>query len=436
MNSFYILLHNDILQDTGKLFKYFESCFPFVPATSYLPIMNSIKMRNYDLTSIFVYQHLYKFIEWYQNERCKTFNVLDIYKKKMRLMFEIQDNMLISEETKTAVMKRYEKVQRQYMAFCRLAYLWKLKKSRYSVTTDLYLNEIDESNSMTCLIYQNKTKFLFHIPDLLKIINKALFHDWILDFIVKSNYPMNPYNKQIFTESNLYNIYFHIRMKTSISIPTLLHLWFLENFDFPCFVVKHVQTIRRYCIRHFVNIVTSSNTMVYDDICTMLRENRYSRRWKIHPKFPKDVLVDKLRHVLYKYYLITYYAVGAEESVLLETEIWSTLTHLYNKNPHFGSQIKIVNKGFKPSSFSFKTTHHTDISGGTFIFGSTNNESSQQNGIINDTTEENKDSESESESDSQSDNSSLVNSYIRPYATKTHSDDENDDIIFEYNIDL
>ena len=42
MNSFYILLHNDILQDTGKLFKYFESCFPFVPATSYLPIMNSL----------------------------------------------------------------------------------------------------------------------------------------------------------------------------------------------------------------------------------------------------------------------------------------------------------------------------------------------------------------------------------------------------------
>ena len=437
MNSFYILLHNEILKDTSVLFKYCDECFPFIPATSYLTVMNSIKMRDYDITSVVLYQHLYKFIEWYQNEKCLSLYVANVSKKKNSLMFEIQDNHFITKDTKKQIMKRYEKIQKHYRALCRLAYLWKLKRSRYSVTTDLYLNELDESNSMTCLIYQNKAKFLFNIQDLLKLINKAIFHEWILDFSVKSHYPTNPYNKQIFTECNLYNIYFHIRMKTSIPIPTLFHLWFLEKFDFPCFVIKNVQTIRRYCIRHFVNIVKPSNTMVYDDICTILRENRYSKRWKIHPRFPKDVLLDKLRDVLYKYYLINYNAVGVEESVLLETEIWSKLAYLYNKNPDFGSQIKIVNKGFQPSSFSFKSTHNTDISDRTFVFGSTNNEHSEQNGMDN-TIQEKKDSDSDSGSDSDSDSDDLysVNGVFRPYATKPYSDDENDDIIFEYNIDL
>lgn len=273
-------------------------------------------------------------------------------KNKFTLLNEILQNKWLTPAQRNEFLDSFGCVQKHYFAFSRLAYLWKWKRASVSIETDLFLNPIDRSKPNCFVLYQRKNKFCFIISDLIRIMEMAIWHNWEACFRVNSLAPTNPYTKQKFTTVDLYNIYFHMKYKMNIIVPTFLDLWFLEEFCLTTFTRKNDQYIRKMCIRQFTRNTSNQNPMLYRNVKEMLSDH-YSCRWIIHEDFPRGILVDAMRPYLYLYYLITFDIVSFRRASYLEVLLHRELLRFYNFNKAFGRKSYIITKQFN----SNKLTH-------------------------------------------------------------------------------
>ena len=306
--------------------------------------------------------------------------------------------------------------QKHYFSFLRFINIYRLKKNPYVVTNDLLMNNIDTKHTNTFILNQNKSNYLFNINELITIIENAIGNS--PDFFSEPLHPLNPYNKQPLSLSNLYNIYFKIKYNGRV-LPLLFHCYFLENFNKNAFSEQYETLIRENAIKKF--IFNSPYIVLHHNVLSMIKHNIYTRKLLIHEDFPKELLVNIFRPFLFCDYMSNYYTKGTRKVANMKKLLNYKLKKFYEYNTSFGRKVikltKINNKIIDNETV-FNTNH---ISFYKINVSSTNNLINlPTNNFIYIISDNNTDSNYESESESESE----------------IDDDESVDIMVVYNNDL
>lgn len=350
MNTFFVLMFERIYgKDIKKLFDYLKRPFPFSDMVSFTQTMVSCKNNDTSLESFLGMQMISSYGAWIYKQ--KTNYVLKrtpphIKYDYLKTHF---NNLFISQAKKDDLLELFFSVQRHYMVLSRFAYMCKWKRAPFAIDTDLYLNTIEKNKTHTFTLYQNKTKFLFNVPQLIRVMENDLFHDWEGCFCVHVKCPKNPYNKLQFHKVDLYNLYFHFKNNMNVNPPQFLYLWFLDDFCVSSFTRNNDRFIRKQCIRHYAKTVSNKSRNAYEDVLDMIDD--YDCKWSIDPDFPRDILIDVMRPYLYVYYLVAYDALSDKQSSHYESVLTKSLMQFYKKHRTFGRKIFVsTKKNLFPSS--------------------------------------------------------------------------------------
>lgn len=265
------------------------------------------------------------------------------------------DNTFIEDEYKEMLWNNFEKAQRTYFGFKLFAYIYKLRKNPIIVHNDLCLNPLDINDKNTFYLLEQKTAYLFTLNDLINIIETAICNAPY--FYSEPLVPLNPYNNVPLSLSTLYNIYF--KMKSSIRLPsTILHLFFLANFDLQQFSLHNESVIREYAIHRYIN--NSTNSQLYTEIIQMLRGNMYSKNIHIDESYPMNQIVSIFKPFLYYYYVINYDIKNTVKITNYTNILNYKLKKFYEYNKFFGRKfIKITRNNNKiiQREFILNTKH-------------------------------------------------------------------------------
>jgi hypothetical protein len=259
------------------------------------------------------------------------------------------ENIFYTQEIKENFLDYFNKIQKTYHAFSRLAFLYRYKKAKIMVDTDLIMNEIKENEKYVFCLFQNKCKYLFNIHELIKIIHNSIANSY--HFFSNPTPIKNPYNNIILNKSTLYNIYIFIQTKTILR-PELFYYFFKTNFDLNKFIKNYQYLLRNFSIKTYLTN-TNKNT-IYNSIECMI-EN-YNSEVKIRQyqiiidhTFPKDVLIKIMKPYLELFVKSQYsllYADRIQSKSLLKKKLYA-----FNKfNPLFGR------KTYKKNCFNANVT--------------------------------------------------------------------------------
>jgi hypothetical protein len=235
---------------------------------------------------------------------------------------------------KTALLETFTKAQRIYNAFARLAHIYRVKKYKTVVTDDLSMNPLDIKHPNTFVLIQNKSKYLFNTNDLVKIVENAITH--APSFFQEPTEAKNPYNNEPFNLSTLYNIYFKLKVLPRI-MPTLIHLFFLSNFNVDYFVLNNEPLLRETAIRKYIH--NSTDDILYKSIMKMLAANYYTRKLIIHKEFPIKTLIEIFKPFLYYFYIINYDIQGTQRIDNYKETLYIKLKKFYEYNKAFGRKM-------------------------------------------------------------------------------------------------
>ena len=274
---------------------------------------------------------------------------------KFSSLNSILENTFYKNELKEKIFNIFSKAQRCYYAFSRLSRIYKTKKYPIVVSNDLMLNPLDINHNNTFILIENKSKYLFSLNDLVSIIETAISNS--PNFFSDPLSPLNPYNNEKITTSTLYNIYFKLKESRRL-MSILFHLFFLEHFNKEEFSEKNEPIIRENSIKKYV--FNSPYTTLYPYILTMLRNNPYTKKYKIHKDFPKDILVEIFRPFLFYFYIINYDIKNTSKIYNYKDILYIKLKKFYEYNNAFGRKyvklIKHVDKVIK-REYKFNTEH-------------------------------------------------------------------------------
>jgi hypothetical protein len=267
------------------------------------------------------------------------------YKNKFDFLYKNLNNIFLDEECKEDFLNIFCKIQKVYNGFSRFAYLYRLKKAKVQVDSDLYMNVLNENSKNVFVLYQNKNKYFFAIHDLMKIIKNSICNSEY--FYSKSMTCKNPYNNIVFNKSSLYNIYFFMRFKSYI-IPDYFQLFFLANFDISLFERENEYMIREYSVDNYLN--SKSRNCLYKDVNAMISyyNNRYAipnRKIKYSQEIPKETIIETFLPYL-RLFLLSKYCIGVERQDNKHNELIYKLEKFAEFNPNFGRKIKIMKKVF------------------------------------------------------------------------------------------
>ena len=293
---------------------------------------------------------------FYEINKCKeTPYYVNNAAAKLGSLNKIIENMFYKKELKEEILNTFSTAQKYYYAFSKLAHIYKLKNYPSIVTDDLSMTPLDISHKNTFILLDKKCKYLFNLNDLISIIENAIGHS--PDFFSEPLTPLNPYNKQPFTLSTLYNIYFKMK-ETRQLISVLFHFFFLQNFCKNKFSEHHEEYIRETAIKKY--IFNSPYTILYPHIFVMLNSNIYTIKLRIHPEFPKKILVDIFRPFLYYYYIINYDISGTNKIYTYQDMLNTKLKQFYRYNKAFGQKYSHITAYFGKivkTEYKFNTDH-------------------------------------------------------------------------------
>jgi hypothetical protein len=196
------------------------------------------------------------------------------------------------------------------------------------------MNPLEPKHPGTFILFQNKSKYLFNINDIVKIIENAITN--APSFFQEPIEPKNPYNNEKLNLSTLYNIYFKLKALPRI-MPTLLHLFFLNNFDIDNFILNNEPLLRETAIQKYIH--NSPDNILYKSIMKMLVANYYTRKLSIHKEFPSKTLTDIFKPFLYYFYIINYDIQGTQKIYNYKQVLYIKLKKFYEYNKAFGRKI-------------------------------------------------------------------------------------------------
>ena len=273
-------------------------------------------------------------------------DIMPFYKNKFTFLYETINGFYFKNnliETNTLI-DYFCKIQKIYYIFSRIAFLYKYKKSKMTVTTDLQLNEISLSNRNVICIYQNHTRYLFKIEDLLKMTFMALTNSYL--FFAEPTCVKNPYNNIPFSKAILYNIYINLMMNTSLSYIKYDYLdLFLKfkncHFNMKTFLNKYEHILRDYAVKNYIN--NSTPQLLRMDILDMIKDYNYNQNYKskciyINRSFPSDMLIQVMKPYL-KLKLLTQYSLVKNIKMDARVKLNKKLRDFQQFNPKFGRRV-------------------------------------------------------------------------------------------------
>lgn len=229
-------------------------------------------------------------------------------------------------------------VQKIYNALRLFANVCRHKIAKTVVNTDMSLSEIVYGNKNVMCIMHKKSKYLFHIQDLMRIIKTALSNSYM--FFAEPLPIKNPYNNLPFEKSILYNIYLFMKFNTHYYCP-LLHEFFLCDFNLNLFTHKHEHLLREYAINNYV--YKSPTDILYKETIQMLKyfNEKYAISHNyiaINADFPKKQLVSIFQPYLLLYFSSQYaYTQNKRNMALIYFR--ACLRKFQWFNPLFGNKI-------------------------------------------------------------------------------------------------
>uniref|UniRef100_A0A6C0DGV7 Uncharacterized protein n=1 Tax=viral metagenome TaxID=1070528 RepID=A0A6C0DGV7_9ZZZZ len=264
---------------------------------------------------------------------------------KFKFFYNKINNIFTNDEISENFIHFFYKIQKIYNAFSRFAYLYKIKKAKIIIDTDLCLNKLRENDKTTYCLIQDGNKYLFNIHDLIKIIHNAISNT---NYFFNNPLPIkNPYNNVYLNKSTLYNIYFFIREKTYLNAD-LLFYFFKTNFNITLFTEKYQYLIRDYSINNYLN--NTHIDKLLEDIFVMIDVFNafFSKKNSIiiHECFPKDILLKVMKPYLHLYYLSEYSLLHVSKRMRYKKILRSKLYNFQIFNPCFGRKFIKIHKKF------------------------------------------------------------------------------------------
>ena len=277
--------------------------------------------------------------------------ITDSIKNKMKKYQSIMDNIFIDEKTKYEFIKNVAKAQRTYRGFSKLGYIYKYKKAKLQITTNMVYDEIDPTHNNTIEIYHEGSRYLFTKHDLLKTINIALINSpyhFSDPLIIR-----NPYNNMKFSKSILYTIYFRI-IENPLKFPVLFNNFVWLDFDLLMFRCENEALIREQYFREYI-YNTTEDTLV-SEIKSMI-SRYFPSSLKINKDFPRKQLIKIFRPYYYLYLVTNYHVCGLEKCELARNYLMDKLYEFSIFNPHFGRKMFTRGKNMKNKiSYEFNMT--------------------------------------------------------------------------------
>jgi hypothetical protein len=305
-----------------------------------------INIKNNPLNICYRYDEINPIVKIFFSHFLSSRN---FYKSKFTFFKETMSSVFLHlNDDQNNFTEMFCKIQKTYNSFRKFGYLYKYKKATISVNVDMALNEINEYDRDILCIYQHKYKYLFHIKDLIQIINRCLTNSYL--FFVEPLQIKNPFNNLFFNKSTLYNIYFFIKFNTHL-YPELVFKFFQVNFDLSYFLYNNEHLLREYAIKNYTT--KSPSSVLYREIMIMLKKynDRCAKKEDkiiIDADFPKNKLIKIMKPYLQVYFTITYSLVG-----IIKTNAQNELTYKLKKfqkgNSNFGKKIAVL-----------KINHHND----------------------------------------------------------------------------
>jgi hypothetical protein len=290
-----------------------------------------VEIGNYDKVEpdphIFNNIHKINFFIFFQ----KIYSIQNKYK----FLNETIENIFNTNEVKETFFDHFNKIQKTYNAFSRLALLYKYKRAKIMVNTDLILNEIKENEKYVYCLFQNNCKYLFNIHELIKIVNNSIANSY---HFFNNPIPIkNPYNNIVLNKSTLYNIYFFIKSKTILH-PEIFHCFFKTNFDLNKFVKKYQYLLRNFSIKNY--LTNSSKNSICNNIDSMIENYNfdiYYRQYQIiiDQSFPKDLLIKIMKPYL-ELFVTSQYSLLYTDRIQCKKLLKKKLYEFNKYNPLFG----------------------------------------------------------------------------------------------------
>ena len=238
----------------------------------------------------------------------------------------------------------FNKIQRIYHTLNRFVYLYKVKKSKLIVDTDMQLNKINTGDPNVICIYHVNAKYLFKIDDLLKMIYMALTNSF--SFFSEPITIKNPYNNIFFGKSILYYIYFYLILHAKIQYikPEYLDVFFKfkeSNFNMTKFVDNYEYILREYSIKNYLN--NTQKSVLINQIFHMIdgyNSNIVRNRNKIliDPEFPEEELISIMKPYFYLK-LESSYSLISKNRIYARNKLNKKLKEFHDFNPIFGRKI-------------------------------------------------------------------------------------------------
>ena len=248
-----------------------------------------------------------KTIKWYIRLSFILLERLIDINDKYIILYELLNGFLLKDKQNEFIDYLY-KIQKTYNALNRFVYNYKCKKIKIVVNLDMGLNELNETDKNVICIIDNNSKYLFHVNDLIKIINVALTNS--VSFFSEPISVKNPYNNLPFNKSMLYNIYFYIRYKTHY-YPELFYKFFKCNFNLTKFKFLNENLLREYSIENYVynspvNIIEPDVRAIVLIFNLQCERMFLKDRILINKDFPANKLVTIMKPYLFLYYKSMY----------------------------------------------------------------------------------------------------------------------------------
>jgi hypothetical protein len=230
------------------------------------------------------------------------------------------------------LLNEFSKIQKIYNGFARFAHIYKFKRAKVQVDSDLCMNQLNPKKSNVFTLYQNGAKYYFSMNDLINILNRNLSN--CLDFSPQPIVTKNPFNNIILKDVDLYNIYFFIKWSGYVT-PELFHGFFLSNLNIRTFRFNYEFNIVNNHIKNY--IYNSHHDTLYPIFKEMWKHyDSITRKMIISYEFPKDILINIMKPYLHLYYLSLYSTNGTYKQCNAGYLLRQKLIRFKSFNPKFG----------------------------------------------------------------------------------------------------
>lgn len=268
------------------------------------------------------------------------------YKNKFDYVEKTMNDFYFSKKQneKTEFFNLFCKIQHIYHIINKFFYLYRYKKSKLIVNTDLQLNTIKETDPNIICIYHINLKYLFKIDELLKLIYTSLTNSF--SFFSEPLPIRNPYNNIPFGKSILYYIYYYLSSYTKINLikPDHLDIFFKFkecNFNMTKFVNNYEYILIEYVIKNYIN--NSTKKILIDDIKEIIKSfnSNFSNEYykiRICEDFPEDELIRIMKPYLYLS-LRSHYSLVQKNKIEARKKLYLKLREFQRFNTQFGRKI-------------------------------------------------------------------------------------------------